>query len=180
MPMIDLRKAELENSSGLDYCKLRLGFSNLPRYAFRNLQDFQENRSSIGIATEVLIPRVIYSPDPRSTEGKLFSPIKLKDESGEVDVWVRQDAMHSESGTPLSSALSQLYPGELLVYANFRNGFPSSNLFGNGPEDNRLYLSGFWSPRIRRPEGGLSALVRKLGSLIPDFPSPLVPIPVRF
>lgn len=175
--MIDLREEALKQAKGLEYWTLKLGFTDIPSYACRNLHDFLNNKSSIGMNREVIVPRVVYFPHPETDGEKLCLPIKLRDETGEVDVYVRPHALHTETGRFLVNVLDDICQGDLLVYATLRNGYVDGTIFTDGKDDS-VYLSGFWSPRIRNPQSGLNDLVSKLSSLIPDLTQPAL-VPVR-
>ena len=175
--MIDLKEEELKQAKGLDYLMLKIFGTYLPNYACRNIGEFLENKSSMGVMKQVVVPRVIYFPHPETDDEKLCLPIKLRDESGEVDVYVRPQAYHTESGRFLVNALGDIRQGDLLVYATLRNGFLDPTIFGDGVDD-RIYLTGFWSPKIRRPKVGFFDLVAKLSDLIPDLRPLLEPVPL--
>ncbi len=170
--LINLREEELRQAKGFDYLKLKLCGSDLPDYVCRNLNDFLENRSSIGLTKTVIIPRIVYSPHPQTTQERLYLPITLKDKSAEITVYVRPQAFHTESGQFLVTALDDLQQEDLLVYATLRNGIvtPSIILYEDNLIDNKIYLTGFLTPKIKRPKkSGISDLVAKLNHLIPNL-----------
>ncbi|MBI2148286.1 hypothetical protein HYU23_01265 [Candidatus Woesearchaeota archaeon] len=177
--MINLKEEELKRARRFDYLKLMLFGTDLPNYACRNIGEFLDNKSSMGVMKQVVVPRVVYFPHPETSDERLCLPIKLRDESGEINVYVRPQAFHTESGRFLVKALDDIRQGDLLVYVILRNGVLDPTIFGDGVVDDRIYLTGFWSPRIRENQKpGLSNLVAKLSDLIPDL-SPLpAPVPV--
>lgn len=176
--MIHLREEVLKQAEGLDYLLIKYGFTDVPRYVFYNIQEFTSNRDVLRVNESFVIPGLVYHPDPQSTVDVIHLPFKLRDKSGELEVWARDGAYNREMGKFLADSLAELNPGEQLVYAILRNGCVGQTIFDDGG-DNGIYLAGFWCSRTRRPKSKPSDLVAKLRDLIPDL-SPLPePIPVR-
>jgi hypothetical protein len=175
--MIDLRAEELREAKGLDYWKLRLFGSELPDYLCRNIAEFLEGRPQIRLMGQVAIPRLVYFPHPETDDEKLCLPIKLRDNSGELEVYVRDTAYNREAGKFLVDSLNDIREGDSLAYVVLRNGCVEPNIDGN--TDDRIYLAGFWVPRIMRRKKKLSDIVEKLSDLVPDLNPLPSPVPVR-
>lgn len=178
--MINLREEALKQAKGMEYLKLRVFGTGLPSYAFRNVHEFTNKRELVRVSETVVIPRVVYYPHPETNDEQIALPIKLQDGSGEVGVYVRPMAFNVEAGKWMIDSLAELRQGDLLVYAILLNGYQEPGILGcEGKRDDRLYLSGFWSPRIRKPKSPLFDLVSKLSDLIPDVTPSAEPVPVR-
>ncbi len=174
--MIHLREEILKQSKGFESWRIKYGFTDIPRYACNNLIDLIDNRVSLRPNERVIVPRLIYHPNSKKPNRL---PISLKDETCEVEVWARHQAFNVEVGKWLIHSIADLYPGELLAYAVLRNGYMDTTIFSQG-FDNRLYLSGFWNPRIKAQRTRLSELVSKVSNLIPEFGLPeRLGVPVR-
>ncbi|OGY53829.1 MAG: hypothetical protein A2912_02380 [Candidatus Buchananbacteria bacterium RIFCSPLOWO2_01_FULL_40_23b] len=173
--MINLHQKALEEAKGWEYARLKLfGFDNLPHYSCRNIAEFLENRVQIGVMREVAVPRVVYFPHPKSDKDQLYLPIRLKDESESIEVYVRPHAFHTQSGQPLVNILQDLHQGYLFGYATLRNGIFDPTMFGDGTIDERIYLTGFkWSSNTRgkkiKQKKELSDLLEKLSGWIPEM-----------
>lgn len=169
--MINIRKELMKEAKGREYWKLRLGFTDLPEYACRNIQDFLENINSVEINREVIIPRVIYFPNSKTDDKIIHLPIKFKDESGEIETYVRPLAFHTEGGKFMTESLDFFRGGDMFTYAVFRRGYYDGTTFSN--KDEKIYLTRFLGQKIPKPKSGLSDLIIKLESFIPNLiPSP--------
>ncbi len=61
--MIDLYQKALETTTGIERLKLKLGITSLPAdYACRTIQEFLNERETIGLAKKILFPSFYYHP----------------------------------------------------------------------------------------------------------------------
>lgn len=185
--MINYREEVLKRTTGLEHWQIRLGLTNVPKYACRDIADFLKNRHSIEPnITGVIFPRLIYlskdnviylSEDDKSY---LRVPFSLQDDTGKMDVWATPQMYNEEAGELLVTSLARLRSGDAIYDVTVKNGirYPTTFIEREELDDPRIYLSGFVNPRIRRPsKRRLSDLV---SDLVPEFGLPAPdPVPVR-
>ena len=151
--MIDIKQEILKTTEGRwARFKLKHDLTELPaHYALRNIQEFLQNRAKIKTARLFLLPRLSYFP--KETEEELgwdVTPITLRDESGEIEAWVRPTALNRNEGEFLYQTVSKMNGGDTLYFPILRNGvqWPYQTQV-----DERIYLQEFRrfkNPRIKR------------------------------
>lgn len=172
--MINLREKikqeqaeELRHATGLEYWKLRFEFARLPqvpKYICRNIADFLDNKSSVRINEEVVIPRLIYFPHPERDAERFCLPISLRDKTGELEVYVRDTAYYQRARKLLVDALCEMKQGDMFIYGTIRCG-----MMFEGEGENCLYLTDFYSKKIGKPKRKRFDLAEMLEKILPEI-----------
>ena len=185
--MINLKEELLKKSHGIEYFKLWAGFTNVPDYACRTIEDFMTHRGEVKPMDQIVIPRVVYfpkqgNPGPKRLKlahmwGGWALHIRLRDAVGgqtaEIDAFARSTAFNPESGEWLMESISNLDSGEKIYNVILRNGLlPPDSFLEESRFDDRVYLAGFQYYHTPRSQKGLSDLLEKVADLIPEFGFP--------
>jgi len=171
--MIDLREeAYKKATSWLERFKIKHDLKSIvPRYACRTVADFFKNKDSIEQLSEAIMPRLIYTQNSKTIDdGKIYLPVTLYDKTGDLEVYVREQALNLATGNFIVDDVANLYNKDLILYAIIRKGFPDVNIYGGAGIDDKLYLTGIWSPRIKKSQSSF-----KTSKIITDMalgPSP--------
>ncbi len=144
--MIDLYQKALETTTGIERLKLKLGITSLPAdYACRTIQEFLNERETIGLAKKILFPSFYYHPGSGFNLEGCVTHISLKDRTGSLNAFVRETAFHVEGRRPLVQSLDRLDAGTSIYFPVLMNGIPFEL-------DTRIYLIGFQEFNIPRPK----------------------------
>lgn len=169
--MIDLTKEALKHaSSKWERFLIRVGVdSPIASYACRNLQEFSRGRSSLKGLQTVILPKVFYYPDGQERFEDGILPIRLRDETGEVQAFVRSGAVTSDSEWLVDVLNDGVNGGDTLYFPILRNGFSIPGYIHETPG---IYLLDFKSFNTPRRRFDMDATIRKLASLLPEFNLP--------